>query len=81
MVDNTNVSRTDRARYVALARAAKFRVVGYYFQSRLHDAMERNRQRAGPKAIPEKGIAATHKRMQLPRLDEGFDELYYVTLR
>ncbi len=33
VVDNTNVTRADRARYIPLARAAEFRVIGYYFES------------------------------------------------
>jgi len=69
-----------RARYIALVKAAQFRVIGYYFRSSLTEALQRNRQRAGCKVIPEKAIAATHGRLQLPSLDEGFDQLYYVTL-
>jgi predicted kinase len=80
VVDNTNATAAERARYIALAKAGQFRVVGYYFQSKLHDAIQRNRQRAMPKVIPEKGMAATYKRLQLPSLAEGFDHLYYVTL-
>jgi predicted kinase len=80
VVDNTNVTVADRARYIASARAAGFRVVGYYFQSGLQDAMKRNRQRAGAKVIPERGIAATQKRLQVPSVEEGFDALYSVTI-
>ncbi len=80
VVDNTNVTMAGRARYIELARAAGFRVVGYYFRSTLQDAVQRNRQRAGSKVIPEKGIAATHRRLQAPSLREGFDELYRVTI-
>ena len=80
VVDNTNVTRAARARYIAPARAANFRVVGYHFQSSLRDAMARNRQRRGRKAIPERGIAATQRRLELPSLEEGFDALYYVTV-
>ena len=80
VVDNTNATTQDRAKYIPLAKAAGFRIVGYYFQSSLPDAMQRNRQRATSKVIPEKGIAATYKRMELPILDEGFDELYYVAI-
>jgi predicted kinase len=35
VVDNTNVTRAERARYIPLARAAQFHIVGYYFQSTL----------------------------------------------
>ena len=80
VVDNTNVTAAERAKYIALAKAAHFCVVGYYFQSSLHDALHRNCQRTTPKAIPQKGVTATYKRLQLPSHSEGFDKLYHVTL-
>ncbi len=80
VVDNTNATIADRARYIAPAKAAHFRVVGYYFQSKLQDAVQRNRQRATAKVIPEIGMAATYKRLQPPSLAEGFDQLYSVTI-
>lgn len=80
VIDNTNVTREARAHYIALAKTAQFRVIGYYFQSTIRDALERNRRRSGAQVIPERGIAGTHKRLQLPQFDEGFDELYYVSI-
>jgi predicted kinase len=80
VVDNTNVTCVDRTRYIAPARAAGFRVVGYYFRSSMRDAVERNSLRPGRKAVPEKGIAGTRRRLELPSLAEGFDQLYYVSI-
>jgi predicted kinase len=80
VVDNTNPRPADRARYVAPARAAGFRVVGYYFQSAVADAIRRNQERPEPECIPVKGLVGTYKALQLPTLAEGFDALYYVTL-
>ncbi len=37
VVDNTNPTAAERARYVTPARAAGFRVVGYYFASKVAD--------------------------------------------
>ncbi|MCG2786624.1 MAG: AAA family ATPase [Anaerolineae bacterium] len=79
-VDNTNVLKTERAPYIEQARAAGFRVVGYYFQSRLQDALDRNRQRTGKAYIPEKGLIARYSQMQVPNLDEGFEQLFYVLI-
>lgn len=79
VVDNTNPSIEERAKYIAIARANKFKVIGYYFQSKLSDALVRNNQRSGKEKIPEIGIKGTYKRLQKPSLEEGFDELYYVT--
>ena len=80
VVDNTNTLRSGRASYIELARAAGFQVQGYYFQSRLQDALQRNRQRSGKANIPEKGVIATHARLEVPTLAEGFDRLFYVQI-
>jgi predicted kinase len=78
VVDNTNASRIERQRYISLARAAQFRVVGYYFQSLLEDCIARNSQRSGREQIPLAGVRGTASRLERPHRDEGFDELYYV---
>ncbi len=78
VVDNTNVLRAERAHYISMARAARFRVVGYYFRSDVREALQRNGQRTGMRAIPVKGILGTYKRLQAPTRDEGFDVLYSV---
>ncbi|MBS1809291.1 MAG: AAA family ATPase [Acidobacteria bacterium] len=80
VIDNTNATRADRARYISAAKAAGFSVVGYYFQSKLQDAIARNNQRSGKALIPVKGILATHRKLELPRFDEGFEQLFYVTI-
>ena len=80
VVDNTNPTRRDRARYVEPARAAGFRVMGYYFPSRVQDALRRNWTRPGGERVPVPGILRTAKVLEVPALDEGFDELYYVSI-
>lgn len=81
VVDNTNPARIDREPYIRLAKQHKFKVTGYYFQSALMAAMERNSGRSGKANIPEAGIRGTYKRLELPSREEGFDELYYVELQ
>ncbi len=78
VVDNTNVSAQERARYIPLARRAGYRVVGYFFRSDLAEASRRNRQRTGKALVPEKGMRARFQRLELPLVSEGFDQLYYV---
>ena len=80
VVDNTNVKREERAKYIEAAQAAGFRVVGYYFPSTVRDALRRNNLRTGPRHIPVKGVLGTYKRLQEPSLDEGFDLLYRVRI-
>ena len=80
VVDNTNLTREARAGYISQAKAAGFSVTGYYFKSDIQSALERNRQRSGKALIPEKGILGAHRKLELPRLDEGFDRLFYVEI-
>jgi predicted kinase len=80
VIDNTNVLKSERAPYIKQARAAGFQVVGYYFQARLKEALERNCQRSGKASIPEKGLIARYNQLQMPSLDEGFDQLFYVQI-
>lgn len=78
VVDNTNPTKEDRAKYISIAKANKFKVIGYYFQSKLAEALIRNSQRTGKENIPEIGIKGTFNKLSLPSFEEGFDELYYV---
>lgn len=80
VVDNTNLTREARTGYISQAKAAGFSVTGYYFKSDIQSALERNRQRSGKALIPEKGILGAHRKLELPRLDEGFDRLFYVEI-
>jgi predicted kinase len=80
VVDNTNATRAVRQVYIEAARHAGFRVIGYYFQSRVEDCKRRNEQRPVEERIPVRGILATSARMELPSRDEGFDELFYVRI-
>lgn len=78
VIDNTNPSRDDRAKYIEAAKAAKYSIVGYYFRSKAEECLQRNERRSSP--VPEVGILSTAKKLQLPSMDEGFDNLKYVRL-
>jgi predicted kinase len=80
VVDNTNITAAHRNRYIVPAKDAGFSVIGYYFSSRLEEALLRNRQRTGKSRIPDQGVAGMYKRLELPRMEEGFDNLYYVRI-
>lgn len=80
VIDNTNVTRADRAAYISAARAAGFRVEGYYFRPVLQDAIARNDQRVGQARIPRKGVVGTLRKLEMPKLDEGFDRLHHVEI-
>src|SRR5580765_5793767 len=79
VIDNTNPLPADRARYIGLARDAGFRVVAYFFDTTLRDAIQRNNQRAGKQRIPVPAIASAFRKLKVPRPEEGFDDVYSVT--
>lgn len=81
VIDNTNPLVTDRVKYIEELKAKKYKIIGYYFQSNVKKCLERNSKRVGKNRIPDKGILATYKKMELPTYAEGFDELYYIELK
>jgi predicted kinase len=80
VVDNTNATRKDRERYLVPAREHGFRIVGYWFDVPLADALRRNQARPEDERVPAGAIAATSRRLEPLRLDEGFEHLYRVRL-
>ena len=80
VVDNTSPAVADRTAIVALARELGARVIGFYFAATTREAVGRNRGREGRERVPDVAIFTTAKRMAVPTKEEGFDELYRVTI-
>lgn len=80
VIDNTNLTVEVRSQFIVAAKAAGFRVVGYYFRSDVKAALLRNSQRSGAARVPDKALLGAYKRLQVPDLKEGFDALYYVRI-
>jgi predicted kinase len=78
VVDNTNLTRAERARYLVPAKDAGFAVAGYFFQSRVADALRRNKQRGQGEQVPDAGILGASGKLELPSPAEGFDQLFFV---
>jgi len=78
VVDNTNPTPAVRAPLIAQGRGHGARVVAYYFETTVRDAVARNRGREGKARVPDAAIFATSKRMDPPSLSEGFDEVRVV---
>lgn len=78
VIDNTNPTKADRSRYIVPGKHSDFRVVGYFLQSKLADCLERNERRE--RKVPKKGILATFNKIEMPSLQEGFDELNFVCI-
>ena len=80
VIDNTNLTKEERARFLEPALAAGYAVDGYFFQSRVADALLRNRGRPPEERVPDAGIHGASGRMVLPTRSEGFRQLFYVWL-
>ena len=81
VVDNTNPAVADRAEIIGLARQLGARVIGYYFAATARDCVGRNRGREGAARVPPVAIFTAAKRLVVPSREEGFDELWQVTIR
>ena len=80
VVDNTNPTVKDRSKYIVAARQGQFKIIGYYFQTDIKGSLERNENRSGKEHLRTAAILATHDKLELPSLNEGFDELKYVRI-
>lgn len=78
VIDNTNPTREERAKYIDAAMSAKYAVVGYYFRSKAEECLIRNQQRTD--RVPDVGLPSTARKLELPTWEEGFDTLKYVRL-
>ena len=81
VVDNTNPTKLERSKYIAVAKTAGFDVIGYYFRSQAAECIARNSTRPEVDRIPEKGILGASGRLELPSSGEGFDQLWYVRIQ
>ena len=80
IVDNTNPTVEDRAAIIELGREYKARMVCYYFRSDIDDCWERNLKRGGKACVPKVALLSCAKKMQRPRLEEGFSTVFDVRL-
>jgi predicted kinase len=78
VIDNTNPTRADRARYIKPARNARYRVIGYFFEPDPKASYERNQGRIKKRRIPSPGLFGTLKRLERPSIEEGFNQLFLV---
>lgn len=76
--DNTNVTKEERAKYISVLKEKKYEIIGFYFEVSLDEAITRNSNRK--ETIPEVGIRAKMKQLELPSLEEGFDKIVKVTI-
>jgi predicted kinase len=80
VIDNTNAAKKERHKYIEKAKTYGFIVKGYYFHTSVADALARNKNRTGKENIPVAGIISTHKKLEIPTYEEGFDKIYRVAI-
>lgn len=81
VIDNTNPEIKDRLTFIEIAKQKKYKVVGYYFSSSIEEAIKRNNKRKGKAKIPNIGIKGCYSKLQIPTYSEGYDMLYYVSIK
>jgi predicted kinase len=74
VVDNTNPTPADRARYLEPARAAGFKAIAYVVDVDPAVAIARRTGHVGAASV-----AGTARRFVRPTPEEGFDELWHAT--
>jgi predicted kinase len=80
VLDNTNPTPQDRAVFLQMARAHGATTIGYYFESRLADCLERNSRREGIARVPAVALHMTRNKLVMPGYEEGFDQLFFVKI-
>jgi predicted kinase len=80
VIDNTNITRRIRKKYILISQDMKIPVIGYYFRTNLERSLQWNSRRTGKECIPNVGILGTHKQLEIPSIDEGFTRLFYVDI-
>ena len=78
VIDNTNVTRESRKKYIEAAKQNRYQITGYFFESPVQDCLERNKNRKD--YINETGIKAKYKELEKPGFEEGFDKIFTVTI-
>ena len=78
VVDKVNATAAERRPVVQRARAAGFRVVAYLLATPPSVALARNAERPERARVPVAGLLGAAKRLEPPRVEEGFDAVHVV---
>lgn len=78
VIDNTNITKASREKYVEFCKEAKCDIKCFYFKTDLDRSLLWNSKRLGKEKVPDVGILGTYKKLEIPSIDEGFTELHYV---
>ena len=73
VIDNTNVTVKDRAKYIPLLKENNYKIRAIVFNPDLERAFKNNKKRT--RKVPEEAIEGYVKRFTMPSYDEGFDNI------
>ena len=80
VIDNTNVSKEIRKKYINISKDMNIPIIGYYFGTNLERSIEWNNKRTEKENIPKVGILGTYNQLEIPSINEGFTKLFYVDI-
>ena len=80
VVDNTSPTIQSRAPLIAAGKRHGARVIAVYFDPHIPTVLARNQKREGRARVPVPAIFATKKKMVVPTVAEGFDDVRVVTM-
>lgn len=78
VVDATNPTAENRARYLLPCRQAGFRIIGIEFRIDPALALARNALREGKARVPDRAIWVTARKFEPLSMAEGFDEIWWA---
>ena len=73
VIDNTNVTVKDRAKYIPLLKENNYKIRAIVFNPDLERAFKNNKKRT--RKVPEEAIEGYAKRFVMPSHNEGFDNI------
>lgn len=81
VIDNTCTTTEVRKRYLDFCSTVKSPVkkICIYFDTSIETCIERNNLREGKDRVPKTAILMKAKELEIPVLQEGFDELIVIT--
>lgn len=79
VIDNTNLTKEDRMRYIPLLKENGYKITAVYFRSSVRESLERNNRRE--RQVPDLAIKGAAKRLEMPFYEEGFDKICYVSIQ
>jgi predicted kinase len=71
VIDNTNITRSIREKYIQFSKDIGIPIIGYYFRSDIERSLKWNSSRSGKERIPKVGILGTYKKLEIPLIDKG----------